>query len=289
MILEQVTILNNFSAGSAMALFDGSLYLAGDNMGHVLVLNDNFEQTNAIPLIQMSQRPIPKATKPDIEAAVVVHHDGSDKLLFIGSGSHSPYRGNAWLIAPDGKKALIDLSTFYNRLKALGLQELNIEGAAAIPGHMLLSNRGNKSNPQNQLIITSPHFWVEQATAAIDIRRLGPPQGAASFSGVSGMDYSALSDSLLLTVSTEDTSDTYTDGAIGKSYLWIVNNISGYNENTPILPHRIIDLEAEDNQFKGQKIETVCILHETSTEMTLALAADNDTHHTVLFKVLLHL
>ncbi len=288
-VLQQINTLNNFSAGSAMAMLDGRLYLAGDNMGHVLVLDNHFEQTSSIAITDAAQAPILKATKPDIEAAVTVCHDGIDKLLLIGSGSHSHYRNNAWLISPDGQTALIDLSSFYHRLKAMGIHELNIEGAAAIPGHILLSNRGNKANPQNQLIITSPRFWTEQATATIDIRSLGPSQTTGSFSGVSGMDYSALSGSLLLTVSTEDTSDTYTDGAIGKSYLWIVNNISGNNGNTPILPNRIIELEAEDPRFKWHKIETVCILNETKTEMTLALAADNDTHNTVLFKALLHL
>lgn len=285
MILEKTAITEFYTAGSALAMLDGRLYLAGDNMGHILVLNKHLETTGTVVLTGNSPTPMPKATKADIEAAVVVQHKNKDKLMLIGSGSHPPYRNNAWIINSTGQTVRIDLTTFYDRIKSLGIKELNIEGAAALPGHILLSNRGNKTFPQNQLIITSADFWENQATAEINIKNIGPVQTAEHFSGVSGMDYSILTGSLLLTVSTEDTKDSYADGLIGKSFLWLINRFAEKQNNLVILPDLIIDLEKLDERFKGQKIETVCILEETSAEMSLALAADNDTGNTVLFKV----
>ena len=60
---------------------------------------------------------------------------------------------------------------------------------------------------------------------------------------------------LIMTVSTEDTKNNYDDGAIGKSYLWIINNISTKLNNKTIKRDRVIDLEYIDSRFKGQKIE----------------------------------
>ncbi len=281
--LEKITITEHYASGSALAFINGRLYLVGDNMGHVLVLNEDFEVTDTITIIDASANTLPKATKPDIEASLAVN---GDKLLLMGSGSLVPYRNSAWLVNTTSRQyEHIDLSPYYDRLKAQGLPNLNIEGAAAYGDNIVLANRGNKGYPENQLIITSAGFWNDQQNAPVKMKRIGEKTRPAAFSGVSGMDYSTLSDCLLLTLSTEDTYDPYADGAIGKSYLWLVNNLSRKEAAATILPDRVIDLEAVDTRFKGQKTETVCILHETEKEMTLAMAADNDTGNTVLFKV----
>ncbi len=270
-----------------MAFINERLYLAGDNMGYILVLDTAFAVTDTIVIIaDAPPGPIPKATKPDIEAAVAIRDEGVDALLLIGSGSHSPYRDNGWIVNTTNSQVIqISLGPFYDRLRAMGLEDLNIEGATSIPGFLVLSNRGNQSARQSQLVFTSPSFWNEQEEAGISIKKTGVDNNTGAFSGVSGMEYSALSDQLLLTVSTEDTPNSYADGAIGKSYLWMVNNISAKISTDNIIPNRIIDLEAADSRFHGQKIEAVCIVSETPSEMKLALVADNDTRDTVLFLV----
>jgi hypothetical protein len=52
-------------------------------------------------------------------------------------------------------------------------------------------------------------------------------------------------------------------------------------------PNHVIDLEAIDDRFKGQKVESVCILSENRSEKELLLAADNDQGGSVLFKLIL--
>ena len=286
MILEKIVTLNDYASGSAMAYINGSLYLAGDNMAYVLVLDTDFDNIDTITIIDAVQSPMPKLTKPDIEAATTVVVDGTELLLLISSGSLDPYRNNAWLVNTKNKqKTCYDLGPFYARLKAQGITVLNIEGATTINDTIILAARGSNSTPVNHLISTTVGFWNDPATAPIDIKTMSTRQNAGAFGGVSGLVYSAASDRLLLTVSTENTANSFDDGEIGKSYLWIVNDLSSKIAGDVIAPDRIIDLEAADRRFHKQKIETACILSETESEMLLALAADNDDGTTVLFRL----
>ena len=133
------------------------------------------------------------------------------------------------------------------------------------------------------LIITKKDFWTNQANAPISLILLGTNTDSTVFNGVSGLAYSAKTDKLLITVSTEDTRNNIDDGTIGKSYLWIVDNISAKKKWKAINPNTIIDLEEVDSRFKGQKIESVCILQEDEKSFTLLLAADNDNGSSTLF------
>jgi hypothetical protein len=91
-----------------------------------------------------------------------------------------------------------------------------------------------------------------------------------------------------MSVSTENTVNSYDDGTIGKSYLWIINDISsGKKRYLALNPDRIIDLEEIDERFKGHKIESVCIISENRKQMELVLSADDDKGKTTLFKLLL--
>ena len=210
-------------------------------------------------------------------------------LLVLGSGSLAPFRRQGWhLDLKTNNKTLISLDTFYTRVRANGIKEVNIEGLTSISGGMLLANRGNKLNPKNYLIFTSPDFWKNQEGAPIKVMKLGANTDTASFSGVSGLDYSYRSDRLFLTVSTENTYSSFADGTIGKSYLWIIDNISSKRRLTAINPNRVIDLESLDERFKGHKVESVCLLSETQGAYRLALVADDDTGTSVLFTIKLN-
>ena len=68
--------------------------------------------------------------------------------------------------------------------------------------------------------------WTNDSSFQISIIPFEVQKDTASFKGISGLCYAKESDQLIMTVSTEDTRNSYDDGAIGKSYLWIINNIS---------------------------------------------------------------
>ncbi len=280
--------LNDYPSGSGIAFFNNHIYLIGDDTGYLLIVDTALNKSDSIKLIESQQKRIPKDSKQDLEAAAVVPVNKSSAVLLIGSGSLDPYRSNAWLINPHTKqKTCISLKTFYKRIKAQGIDELNIEGITAIPGGIVLANRGNKTFAKNHLIFTAKEFWNYQDSAAIKIIKVGTYTDTAFFNGVSGLEYSKKTDRLLLTVSTENTYNSLADGAIGKSYLWIINDISSKKRLTAINPNRIIDLAALDKRFAGHKIESVCIIAENRKETELVLAADDDKGTTVLFKIIL--
>lgn len=284
-MLKEVKILDSYPSASGMEYFNNRLFIIGDDANHLLVLDSNLVSKDSIRLYNFPEKRIPKARKADLESITLT----SDNKLFIpGSGSKDPYRNNGWLIDPITFQAdTFSLEVFYKRLKGYGIEETNIEGSCEIPGYQLFSNRGSKGFPKNHLILTRQAFWKDQASAPISTILLGTQSDSSSFNGVSGMSYAAKSDRLIITVSTEDTRNNVDDGAIGKSYLWVVKNISGKKKWSAINPDEVIDLEKLDARFKGQKIESVCITKETKDLLHLLLAADNDNGSSTLFRVIL--
>lgn len=282
--LTTVKELNDYPSASGIEFLDGKVYIIGDDANNLLVLDTGLNVIDSIRLYDFPDKRIPKTMKADLEA-ITVFPDG--KLLLTGSGSLAPYRNIAWLINPVTKrKDSIRLDTFYQRLLSYNIAELNIEGITAMRNSPILANRGNKNYRRNQLIFTDSYFWDQQSTIKINTSLVGFNADSNSFSGVSGLAYAAKSDALILTVSTEDTRNSLDDGAIGKSYLWIVKTISSKRRWKAINPDKVIDLEEIDQRFKGHKIESACILKETRHSLYLLLAADNDNGSSTLFKLI---
>lgn len=285
-LLKEVKKLEQYPSASGIEYLDKQTYIIGDDASNLLVLDTNLTIIDSIQLYSFTEKRIPKAIKPDLESITLT---SDNKLLLLGSGSLAPTRNIAWLIDPPTKqKDSIRLDTFYQRLKLNGISEINIEGACAIPGYILLANRGNKGYPKNHLLITRTGFLNSQVQSPITTILIGTNADSSQFSGVSGMAYAKRSDQLILTISTEDTRNTLDDGAIGKSYLWIVKNISGKRNWKAINPDQVIYLDELDQRFKGQKIESVCITKETDDFFHLLLAADNDNGSSTLFKLVVH-
>jgi hypothetical protein len=283
---NRIKTLNDYPSGSALIYLNDKIYLTGDDANYVLIADTAFDPVDSIKLFGFDQKRIPKELKQDLEAATVVSVHKQQEILLLGSGSLAPNRNYGWLIDPSTKEKIqVDLKSFYDRLKKEGIETLNIEGITAIPGGMVLASRGNKSFPANYLIFTPGEFWNKQDSIEIKKCKVGTNTDTALFHGISDLAYSKISDQLLLTISTENTSSATQDGAIGKSYLWIINNISAKKNMIAVNPNKIIDLEELDERFKGHKIESVCILFENKKEMQLALVADDDNSSSVLFKI----
>jgi hypothetical protein len=282
-LLEEVKMIPTYPSASGIEYLNNKFYIIGDDAKNILILDSSLNSIDSISLYPFSEQRIPKSIKTDLESITI---SKDKKLLLLGSGSLSPYRNTAWLIdIASRENQFIHLDTFYQRLQLNGLKQLNIEGSCTIPGSILLSNRGNKSYPRNHVIITKDNFWKDQSNSPITTINIGSNMDTTKFSGISGMTYSTKSDRLLLTISTEDTKNAIDDGAIGKSYIWIIKNISSKKNWKAINPDQIIDLENLDARFKNQKIESVCITKETRDFLHLVLAADNDNGSSTIFKI----
>ena len=283
-LLKEVKKID-YPSASGIEYFNNQFYIIGDDANDLLVLDSNFNTIDSIHLYSFTEKRIPKPVKADLEAITTTK---DNKLLLLGSGSLSPNRNTGWLIDPVTKqKESIRLDTFYQRLILNEIKEINIEGACAIPGSIILSNRGSKGYAKNQLILTSENFWEDQVNAPITIILTGTATDSTKFNGISGLAYAKKSDRLLLTVSTEDTHNNMDDGTIGKSYLWIVKNISSKKNWKALNPDQTIDLESIDPRFKGEKIESVCITKETKNFLHLVMVADNDNGSSSFLKLII--
>ena len=283
-LLDSLVKLEHFPSASTIEFHEGKYYLAGDDARDLLILDSNFKPIDSIGILGFPGKRLPKETKADIEASAWF---SADSLLLFGSGSLIPGRSRAFLFRPTLRRVdTLELDTLYRRLKDYGLTSLNLEGAAKLPGQLLLSNRGNRSHPVNYLVLLPETAPWRQANTQFSVIRMGYSD-SLQFQGVSGMAYSSRSDKLLLTVSTEDTRNNYDDGKIGRSYLWVVDNFSAKKNWKAINPNRVIDLEESDARFRGQKIESVCITAETAGSIRLTLSADNDDGASTLFTLLL--
>ena len=278
----QTIKLNNYPSASSIEYYDGKLYLMGDDATKLLVLDTALNIIDSIPLLSYSANRIPKDVKPDLEASAL----NADNLFLFGSGSLSPYRNTGWIHNLKTKdNDSINLEPIFSKAKNLGIDQINIEGACFVAGKLVLVNRGNKGYPHNHLIVTDENFWNKDSSFAISIIPFAAQKHINSFKGISGVCYANESDKLILTVSTEDTKNSYDDGTIGKSYIWIINDISTrLNTKSPGLK-RVIDLEYIDSRFKGQKIESAIVIGETNELIQLVLVADNDDGSSTVFKM----
>lgn len=254
----------------------------GDDATNLLILDTGLNIVDSIPLLSYSEKRIPKDIKPDLEASAL----NGDTLFLFGSGSLSPYRNFGWKHSLKSKdNDSINLEPLFLKAKDLGIEQINIEGACFVSGKLILVNRGNKGYPQNHLIITDEKFLNNDSSFQLFIIPFAAQKNLASFKGISGLCYARESDQLIMTVSTEDTKNSYEDGAIGNSYLWIIDNISTKINSRTLGSKRVIDLEYIDARFKGQKIESATVIGETNDLIHLALVADNDDGSSTVIKM----
>lgn len=274
----------NYPSASAVEYYDGKLFVMGDDATKMIVLDTNLSIIDSIVLFPFAEQRIPKATKHDIESIMLLND--SAKLLLLSSGSLTPYRDTAWMLDPATKKLTsLSLTRYFEFLKTQGLGEMNIEGATSLKdGSYVYSNRGHLGWPKNHLIFAARSgFLPEHAGNAIMPVNNNPD--TTVFNGISGLTYSALNDALIMTVSTEATRSVYEDGAIGKSFIWVIKNAKGIIDIREIKPDLVIDLDSLDKAFNGQKIESATVIKEAKERVWLVLVADNDNGTSTVFKL----
>jgi hypothetical protein len=248
----------------------------------LIVLDTNFNMVDSIPLFNYSAKRIPKNIKQDIESITQVQD--SSKLVLLGSGSLSPFRDSAYMIDINNRrKEAKDLTGLLKIVNQQGIRELNLEGAVRDGHEYILANRGNLNWRKNHLIFTLSLFFPEPGMVAIiPVRSI---DDSSSFQGISGLAYGSINDALVMTASTEQTTNSFEDGAIGKSYIWIIKKLFSTVGKAELSPEIVIDLERIDPIFKGQKIESVTILEESNGFVRLVLVADNDNGSSSIFKL----
>jgi len=290
--LLRSVLLTDFPSGSSINYYNGKLYLIGDDANNLLVLDNSYQQVDSIPLFDFPVKRIPKSQKADFETSTLIEVDGVMKILILGSASREE-RKKAILLPimnPDPDKNKPFLPFFYNapffeQLRARDIEEINIEGATTIGDNLILGNRGNTANPKNHLILINNVFSKTQSKAVFFVSKLVQPVQLPGFAGVSELCYIESKDILLFTFSSETTTNSYDDGAIGNSYLGWIYDATHKLQYPELILDEIINLPDIDKDFENEKIEGICVEAVNGNELILHLVSDNDGGESKLFNV----
>ncbi|ACU63762.1 DUF6929 family protein [Chitinophaga pinensis] len=283
--LLKFLLLSEYPSGSAISYYKDQLYIIGDDASTLLVLDSNYHEVRTVPFFHYNEKRIPKAQKADLETAVIIGKDGQKNLLALGSAAT---REREQIIlypldTTDSQPTYISSTSFIQRLQQI--PEINIEGATLAGQHLILSNRGNESNPINHLIITTPDFWQYPEKAPLHISAINIPFALPGFAGISELCYIEQEDLLLVLLSSEATGNAYDDGAIGDSYIAWVTHFNEKLNIRDICLDGITNLSEIDPAFKGEKMEGICIAAVKNNEWYLHLVADNDKGASKIFYI----
>jgi len=211
-----------------------------------------------------------------VTAFTDVRHQTGNFLFLMESGATENNR-QAWKInLPDKKVERIDLTEFFERLKAEGIDAVQIEGVAATENGFMLINRGSEQFPKNHLIFTEFDFWKNPEETKIQLMLCGHSDKDA-FSGISNIDYDYRSGHAYLSVSGGD--------GPHRNEIWMIPDILSKKNYAAINPHKILNLSKEFPIFKELKTTSVTVLGSTQDRIDLWVSAVDTTGKTKLFEV----
>lgn len=282
--LIKVANLESFSSASALEYHQNKIFVFGDDVPYLLVLDTNYNTIQKIPFLSDTSYRIDKEDKQDIESAVIINSDNGSYLFGFGSSS-TESRKNVFRFSLDALERFT--KTPFTDISASQIKEWNIEGTAFANDNLVLVNRANNTQRINHLIFDDFYLSENDDSRNIKIVELELPQKDVVI-GVSGLFYVKEKDMLLFTASEEDTENSYEDGEIGDSYLGVILNFSNKNVQS-YKPDHLIKLSEQDQRFRKQKVESICVQEIRDNELIVHLAVDNDNGKSTLFKASLRL
>ena len=230
--------LSDFPSGSSVNYHNEKFYLIGDDATNILILDNDYQKVDSIHLFDYSETRIPKADKTDLEGSVVLNANGKEQLLIVGSASRKNRKrvllipfSDSGLNLKEQEISLYKTKVFVKRIKSFGIEDVNLEGVCQLNGNLLLGNRGNRSNQNNHIIITSSDFWEDQENARLSITKLHlENDGASDTLGLSELCYIKEHDLLMITLTSEATNNSFYYCTIVNSCLgWITNACAKVN------------------------------------------------------------
>jgi len=286
--LSQSQRLADYPSGSAITFYDHQFWIVGDDAPSVLVTDDHFRKIRTVQVENHPEPRIPKPIKPDYECSALISDHRRPSLLIVGSASTDQRKKIILLPLTNHERQIerFDSSAFISRLLRLGIGEVNLEGVTMVGDLVVLVNRGNLGYPHNHFIVTDSGFWKHQETAPIRIIPAGTFAGVTGFSGISDLFYLPQRDLLLLSYSSEQTTNVYDDGAIGVSYLGWIGSFRTRMTSDSWVPDAMMSLPEIDPAFRGQKIEGLCAEINPEGNLLVQLVSDNDTGDTGVFELM---
>lgn len=280
-------LFDGFPSGSSINHHQEKFYLIGDDATHILVLDKNYSPIDSINLFAYAEKRIAKPDKIDLEASVIVPVNGVDHLIAFGSASRENREQAAIVGLSPGHHniRMVNTGEFIRRIRERGISEVNIEGVCIVQHNLVLGNRGNLTARKNQLIVTSPDFWKSQAAAKFSLIELVLTETTSEPLGLSELCYVASHDLLLITLTSEATTNAYDDGEINDSYIAWITEAGGKLQGKSVTPDGLVNLSDVSAAFGKHKIEGICVSAVHGDTLTLHLVSDNDSGESRLFNL----
>ena len=275
----RTTQLNHYPSASTLEFYKNKLYIIGDDATQVLIVDRDHKLLDSITLFKSESYRLSKKDKPDIESSFIGQH--SDQAYLIALGSFSTKKRNKifWINLNDKTQRSTSM-----KLPRSGVKSLNIEGAVLINNQLVLSNRADRSNKENNLLVGS--FDMNEGIGANELRKIKIDLPVAeTVVGLSSISYFKDQDLLLFAASTESTSNSTSDGPIGDSYIGYIKNFSAKLNASSLTPDKMINLNEYLASANPQKIESIAAESAQAKELTIHLASDNDDGKSTLYKL----
>lgn len=229
-VVTQSIMLEDVPSGSAIrAAGNGSFWIVSDDAPYLYRVSSDGRTLDSIRLAHLTTalHRIPKAEKPDYEAAVLAEVDGVECLLAFGSGSHETMRDSMSIIPlkGDGAQGVYSLTKVYGRIRqtiSIEGKDFNIEGAALEAEQLVLFNRGTGHLITFELTAFLDEVLGRGTTNAPSAARVEIPSTDSFPPGLSGGAFID-KNRLLFCASAEATTDWYADGEVLGSYIGLVD------------------------------------------------------------------
>lgn len=276
------------SSGSGAVVNDGDIYVVGDDMQWLFVVNKGYQIIDNYSLSDSKMAPkgrIEKNNKPDYESMTKLNYQGKLYYLAFGSGSKKVKREHGVLMsADDHSKQIFSLSPLYKSLYAAsgmsGKQKINIEGLATSDDMAYIFNRGNEGkNIVFSLKLDQMMDFItgkNQSLSSLKAVDIALPSIGGFEATLSGADYWPEGQSLVYSASVEGTDTAVGDGEVLGSFIGVLP-IEKLAMNTTKL-----DLTHTAKRVTSQqrplitKIESVAIDKSNQDGVQGFLVSDND-------------
>ena len=274
-----------FNSGSGLQFHAENLYLTDTGSNEILVLSQNWKEVDRIPLFG-TKGSLNNTEHKDLEAATIVEINSIPRLLALGTDSHETRHNKAVLLNLDDRtREDFTIDEFDERLKVLGLDQLNIRTAAIVLGKLVLGNRGNADTPENNFVVTDIDLWKKQDTEEISLLPVKYPEDTPEGILLSGMSYSPENDWLILTFISEIDQSGNDDTPLSTTYLGLVENASRKVARKQVKINELIDLSEISKHLYGQEIKATCIQSDKSGKIKLYMVADHQDGGTKIYKI----
>ncbi len=257
------------------------LFVIGDNTPYLLTLDDTYQVIDQMAIFStdhLKDGILPKKYKPDFEAMELV----ADELLIFGSGSRAQERNYLIRVRPsEGQIVTHDLSEFYASIKAMDIMrgsELNIEAVAYFDNTLYLFNRSNNVILLFDYAKFKNHLNGEIPFPTPKTVQVALPELSGKMAGFSGATIGLPTPHLLFTATVEHTENAYDDGAIGGSFLGIVDLRRLGDKDA----YQFMAIEHGEASLKVESVTIDRII--SKREVSLLMTTDSDGGESLLLK-----